>query len=191
MKSNFSPFPEIQTERLLLRQTVKNDREDVFFLRSNEEVNKFIRRKRANSLKEAEDFIEKITEGWKNEKNINWSIFHKGNPNMIGSICLWNFSADRKIAEVGYDLKPIFHNQGIMTEALQAILKFGFESLYLFQIEAFTDHRNKSSTELLKRNGFSLNDKRKDEDDLDNIIFELKKQTYFHSEQSSNHSNKI
>ncbi|HET8838534.1 MAG TPA: GNAT family N-acetyltransferase [Flavobacteriaceae bacterium] len=182
MKSEFKPFPELCTKRLLLRQTLLGDRAEVFFLRSNEEVNKCIRRDPTNTVEDAENFIKKITQGWEEEKNINWSLVFQGNPEMIGSICLWNFSPDRKTAEVGYDLHPGFQKKGMMTEALQAVLKFGFEKLNLFQIEAFTNYQNQNSIRLLEKNGFSLNEKRKDKDDPENVIFELKRLEYFSSE---------
>ena len=92
---------------------------------------------------------------------------------MIGNIVLWNFSKDRKTAEVGYDLSPEFQGQGIMDEAMKAVLHFGFNQLKLELVEAFTSKQNESSKKLLLRNYFKLNASRKDSDDEDNIIFEL------------------
>ena len=62
---------------------------------------------------------------------------------MIGSICLWNFSEDRKVAEIGYDLDPKYQRKGIMTESINAVLNFGFRKLSLEKIEAFTQKQNK------------------------------------------------
>lgn len=170
----FIPFPELTTDRLLLRQTVKTDAKEIFFSRSDKEMNKYIRRNPPANIKEAEDFVEKITSGQENGENINWSITLKGNPKMIGSICLWNFSPDKKIAEVGYDLHTNFQGQGIMDEALKRILDFGFKTLELDHIEAFTHYRNESSKRLLVKNHFLHIEDRKDEDDPNNSIFELK-----------------
>lgn len=174
MKSEFKPFPELRTKRLLLRQTLLADRAEVFFLRSNEEVNKCIRRGPINTLEDAENFVKKITQAWEAEKSINWSIVFHPNRKMIGSICLWNFSEDKKIAEIGYDLHPDFQKKGIMTEALKAVLKFGFEKLNLWQIDAFTNYQNQNSINLLENNGFSVNKTRKDVSDPDNLIFEFR-----------------
>jgi len=176
MKLNFIPFPRLVTERLTLRQTTKDDREEILFLRSDKEVNKYIKRPTPRNIKDAEEFVNKITKGIENGKNIYWSISMKGTTKMIGSICLWNFSLDRTVAEVGFDLSPEFHNQGIMSEALNCVLNFGFNNLELDEIEAFTHYGNESSKKLLMKNNFSLIENRKDKDDADNIIFGIKNQ---------------
>lgn len=174
MKDKFSPFPALVTQRLRLRQTLKTDAKEVLFSRSDKEMNKYICRVPPVNIKEAEDFVDKITKGVENGENINWSITLNGNPKMIGSICLWNFSPDKKIAEVGYDLHTHFQHQGIMDEALKRVLIFGFEDLKLNHIEAFTHHLNESSKKLLLNNNFSHIENRKDKGYPNNIIFELK-----------------
>ncbi|WP_239001346.1 GNAT family N-acetyltransferase [Elizabethkingia anophelis] len=83
-------------------------------------------------------------------------------------------SADRKTAEVGYDLKPLYHGKGIMSEALVAVIEFGFSTLGLDKIEAFTSRYNEASKSLLLKHNFILNPERTDEDNLDNLIFELR-----------------
>ena len=171
---NFFPFPVLETKRLLLRQITLNDWEEVYFLRSDKAVNKYVIRPVPKNRKEAEEFIEKITSGIKNNKHLYWSITLKSNPKMIGSISLWNFSEDRKIGEVGYDLHTDFQNQGIMSEAMHCVLAFGFDKLKLNQIEAFTHRENENSKMLLEKHHFILNKERKDKDNGMNSVYELK-----------------
>ena len=104
---------------------------------------------------------------------------------MIGSICLWNFSPDRKVAEVGYDLHPKFQKRGIMDESLRSVLKFGFEKLGLDEIEAFTHRDNAHSITLLERSQFSYIKARKDKDNENNIIYALKKQQHISAQLST------
>jgi len=169
----FHPFPKLKTERFNLRKTSHQDLEDILFLRSNKIVNKYIDRPPAQNLKDAEDFLNKISNGLDEGKNIYWTITSQENDKMMGSICLWNFSEDKKVGEVGYDLKPEFHGKGIMTEVLKAILKYGFEKLNLEKIEAYTHHQNESSKRLLIKNNFTLIEGKKDEYYADNIVFEI------------------
>lgn len=169
---NFHPFPNLQTERLSLRKTSTQDLEDILFLRSDQTVNKYIDRPPTQNLKDAEVFLNKISKGLNEGKNINWTITLKGNDKMIGSICLWNFSEDEKIGEVGYDLKPKFHGQGIMTEALKTIMNFGFEKLKLEKIEAYTHHQNEGSKQLLAKNNFKVVEGKIDEYNSNNVIFQ-------------------
>ncbi len=171
---NFYPFTNLKTERLKLRKTFSKDLEDILFLRSDQTVNKYIDRPPAQTLKDAEDFLNKISKGLEEGKNVYWTITFKDDDKMIGSICLWNFSQDEKIGEVGFDLKPEFHGQGIMTEALKTVLDFGFKKLKLEKIEAYTHHQNESSKRLLIKNNFKIVEGKMDEYNSNNIVLECK-----------------
>ena len=172
----FKPFPEIKTERLFLRKIEELDCDVILFLRSDETVNKFIERPENRKTKNKADaikFIKEINGAFENNKSISWGITLKNDPKIIGTICLWNFSKNNKIAEVGYDLDPIFQRKGIMSEALKMIVGFGFKELKLDKIEAFTHKENESSKRLLEKNGFYFIKNRKDINNEWNIIFEL------------------
>jgi len=166
-------FPQLETERLFLRKLEISDWESISYLRSDKIINQFVKRENADTKEKAIKFIEKTKLKIKNNQLFYWSITLKEDKKMIGSICLWNFSKDEKIAEIGYDLDPKFQNKGIMNESMIAILKFGFQILNLEKIEAFTQKQNKNSISLLIKNSFRLNEKRNDQENIDNIIFEL------------------
>jgi [ribosomal protein S5]-alanine N-acetyltransferase len=57
---NFTPFPNLATERLVLRKLTIKDAKEIMLLRSNEQVNKFIERTKSIDLNEAKKFIKKI-----------------------------------------------------------------------------------------------------------------------------------
>ncbi len=175
MNMNDNEFPEIITERLLLRRLVESDWDVISYLRTDKEVNKFVERPSAETKEEALKFINKIHKLIDKQTSFYWAITEKNNNQMIGSICLWNFSKDRKIAEVGYDLSPKFQGKGIMNESLKSIIEFGFKNLNLDLIEAYTHKRNVNSKKLLERNRFKLDMGKKDEHNQDNIIYKLKK----------------
>lgn len=174
----FNPFPVIKTKRLLLRKIEESDCAEILFLRSDPTVNKFIERPENRQTKNRTDaikFIKELHEGIENNKTISWGITLKGNDKIIGTICLWNFSKNKKTAEVGYDLNPIFQRKGIMNEALKQIVEFGFVQLHLNKIEAFTHSENENSVNLLKKNGFYFDENRKDADNPNNLIFVIKR----------------
>ena len=175
MSFSFDPFPELQTSRLQLRSFSEEDYAQVFFLRSDKEVNKYIKRVYPKKIEEAIAFVNKVQSSMKNGENVNWAICQKEDPKMMGSICLWNFSSDHKTGEVGYDLHPDYQNMGYMNEAMKAVLRFGFEELQLDHIKAYTHHSNESSKKLLKNNGFVVLPDEKDVDNKDNIILSLSK----------------
>jgi ribosomal-protein-alanine N-acetyltransferase len=72
---------------------------------------------------------------------------------VIGRIALQDFT-NQTIAELAYWLARPLWGQGIMTEALQMVVPFAFETLELHRIWAGTDPRNLASCRLLERNGF-------------------------------------
>ncbi|MBG7630772.1 MAG: GNAT family N-acetyltransferase, partial [Bacteroidetes bacterium] len=155
-----------------------SDVDEVLFLRSDKTVNKFIERPENRKTKNKSDalkFIEKIITEIENNKSISWEITFINNPKMIGSICLWNFSNNLKTAEVGYALNPEFQNQGIMHDAINCVIDYGFNKLNLDKIEAFTHRKNEPSKRLLEKNGFTFIDHRMDEGNASNIIFEIEK----------------
>lgn len=173
----FNPFPEIETERLVLRRIEESDCDIILFLRSDKAVTKFIDRPENRKTKNKSDaitFIKKINEDIRTDRSISWGITLKNNPEIVGTICLWNFSDDKKNAEVGYDLNPEFQKKGIMNEALKSVIHFGFNKLDLSKIEAFTHSENQSSIRLLEKNNFHLMEDSRDENNPNNIIFVIK-----------------
>ena len=174
----FNPFPVIKTERLLLRKIEESDYGDILFLRSDPIVNKFIERPENRQTKNRADaikFIKELHKGIETNKTISWGITLIGNHKIIGTICLWNFSENKKRAEVGYDLNPMCQRKGIMNEALIQIIEFGFVNLNLDKIEAFTHAENENSIKLLVKNGFNVDENRKDADNPNNLIFVIKR----------------
>jgi ribosomal-protein-alanine N-acetyltransferase len=154
MSLSFSPFPQLITERLSLRQLSLKDAEEIFALRSDEIVNKHLNRPKATSIEDAIAFINKINFAIDANQSIFWSICFKGESQLIGTICLWNFLEEENKAEIGYELLPQFHGKGIMQEAFLKVVEFGFQTLELNSIEAWTTVPNNGSIKILERNHF-------------------------------------
>ncbi|WP_346984515.1 GNAT family N-acetyltransferase [Chryseobacterium sp. POE27] len=165
---------KLETERLQLKEINENHVEDILKIRSNEVINRFVKRNSPKNNYDALQFILTIKERTKNNQTYYWGISLKSQPELIGTICLWNFSEDRKTAEVGYEMLPDYHGKGFMSEALKAVIDFGFNELDLREIVAFTNRFNENSKKLLLRHGFVLEEDRKDEGFPDNFVFSLK-----------------
>jgi len=155
----FLPFPELETHRLNLSRLSLKDENQLLELRGDERVVEFVERPKAKSLKDVRNFIEKINSGMADNKWVYWSISLKNDPDLIGTICLWNFNEEKTEGEIGYELHPDYQGQGIMQETVEEIIKFGFETLKLNLIRAFTHSKNRKSSQLLKRKGFVFQEK--------------------------------
>jgi [ribosomal protein S5]-alanine N-acetyltransferase len=148
------PFPVLTTERLTLRRITHDDENEIFFLRSNEEVMKLIHRPRPASLEDIKPFIQKINDMIDGNDGISWAMALKNEPKMIGHISFHRVIKEHYRAEVGYMMHPDHYGKGIMHEALGAVLHYGFVSMGLHSIEAIVNPENSASIKLLERNNF-------------------------------------
>ena len=151
---NFKPFPVLKTARLTLRQLVSSDVNEIFALRSNENVNKYLDRKPSKSIDDAKIFIQAINKNIQSNNSIYWAITLNGTDKLVGTICLFDFSDDNLKAEIGYELLPDFQGKGIMQEAISKVIDFGIQHIGLNSIEAHTHSENQSSTRLLEKFNF-------------------------------------
>ena len=156
LELNFHPFPILKTERLLLRAITKDDAAEVFFLRSDENVLRFIEKEPAENLKEARKFIKRIRDDIDDNNGILWGIELLANPGrVIGTICYWKIEKIHYRAEIGYALHPEFWRKGIMKEAIKEVLKYGFEVMKLHSVEARINANNEASAATLLSSGFT------------------------------------
>jgi ribosomal-protein-alanine N-acetyltransferase len=151
---NFTPFPVLKTQRLTLRQLVSSDDEEIFALRSDDSVNKYLARKPSDSIDEARNFIRIINENIQRNDSVYWAITLNGTDELNGAICLFNFSNDNLRAEIGYELLPGFQGKGIMQEAALKVIDFGIRHIGLTSIEAYAHSENQSSIRLLEKLNF-------------------------------------
>jgi ribosomal-protein-alanine N-acetyltransferase len=171
MAFNFTPFPVLETERLTLRALELNDAKAIFGLRTNKEVNTFITRTMLNNLSETRALIDSISNSIANNTRIFWVLESKNTAELLGTIGLNNFETEENYAEIGYDLHPDFQENGYMSEAFEAILKFSAKQMDLKFVEAFTHQNNNASVALLKKYNFELQPDKKDADFEDNQIY--------------------
>ena len=151
---NFSPFPILKTSRLILRQLTIEDENEIFFLRSDEDVNKYVDRPKPTSLADVHNHINKLNTGIDNNESILWGITLLNNDVIIGTICLWNISKENDIAEVGFDLMPNYQGKGIMKEAFAKVIQYAFENLEVKKLVGWVHHENTSSIGLLTKFNF-------------------------------------
>lgn len=153
----FSPFPVLITSRLVLRQISLDDVNEIFVLRSDKTILKYIDKAPAVSLQDGIDFINRVELQREEKTAIHWAIVLKGEARLCGMICIWKIDKLITQGEVGYSMLPHYYGKGIMNEALEAIIHFGFEVMNLKHLEAYTHKDNVASRNLLERNHFKRN----------------------------------
>nr|WP_199162695.1 GNAT family N-acetyltransferase [Elizabethkingia sp. ASV34] len=151
---NSAIFPILKTERLTLRQLSIDDHQDIFALRSDPEINEFLGRQICETKEEAIIFINKVNDNIKEGNSFYWAVTLAESNTLVGTICLFDLSAEDDSCEIGYELMTEFQGQGIMTEAVQTVIDYVFYTLKLKKILAVTHYKNQSSTNLLLKFDF-------------------------------------
>jgi ribosomal-protein-alanine N-acetyltransferase len=177
LNRTFTPFPILTTERLTLRQLVINDEREIFTLRSDSEINKYLDRQLSNTIDDARNFIKKVNENINKNDSLYWAITLSDKNVLIGTICLFSFSDETDKCEIGYELLTNFQGQGIMTEAVEKVIDFAFNTIKVQKIEAFFHIDNQSSIKLLEK--FSFKDSNKpDKTDTNLVCYHLTNSVY-------------
>ncbi len=151
---NFNPFPYLSTERLLLRQLINDDVNEMFIMRSDKETMQFVPRPIAQDKAIVLELIEKTQQGILNNQTINWVMELKATKQFIGTIGYYRSKPEHHRAEVGYMIQKTHQGKGYTTEALKEVIKYGFSVMQLHSIEAVIDPDNFASEKILQKCGF-------------------------------------
>lgn len=155
-RENQSAFPIIETNRLVLRQLSNDDAAILFNYWSDPGVTEYLTLEPFKTVEEAVGMIELLNGLQANNEGIRWAITSKADGNVLGTCGFHNLKPEHHRAEMGYELGQAFWKQGIMTEALNAILSYGFAKENYNRVEAFVSIGNDRSAGILKKLGFKL-----------------------------------
>jgi [ribosomal protein S5]-alanine N-acetyltransferase len=154
LQTDWYPFPSLTTERLVLKQMTEDDVTDLFALRSDETMMRYIDRPLAETPEDARRLLHMTNELHEAGDGINWGIYLKDAPGLIGTIGYYRMKKEDFRAEIGYMLHTEYQRKGIMTEAMQRVLDYGFNIMKAHTIIADINPLNEASMRILERNGF-------------------------------------
>lgn len=143
-------FPQMITERLQLREIITDDAESIYKILSNPDVIKYDTFDLFTHMKQAYDLINWFKTQYRAKSSIFWGISIIGQSDMIGW-CKCEIEVPSVRADLGYDLHPDYWNQGIMTEALKAIIEYVFCTLQINRIEATVSTMNMASIRVMEK----------------------------------------
>ncbi|AWI27236.1 GNAT family N-acetyltransferase [Flavobacterium pallidum] len=183
LEFNFSPFPVLESHRLLLRRLTADDVEQVYRLRSDPETMKYIPRPLVTDHQGAMDHINLINEKIDTNEAINWAITLKGDSGFIGIIGFYRTRKENFRSEIGYMILPEYSGKGITSEAVNRVLQYGFEVLNFHSAEAVIAPENEASERVLQKNGFVkeghfIENEYYNGKFLDTVIYSLLKRNY-------------
>ena len=166
-------YKEFETGRLLLRQLRNSDAVTISALRSDDEVNAYIDRPKELGPDNALAFIEKMREKVNSKQCFYWAVCLKGEKELAGTVCLFNFSHENTCAELGYELNPDYQGKGIADEAVKQVISFAFKEAGFKKLEACIHRFNIKSVKLAERNNFIVDTSHRDEKPEDYVFYVL------------------
>jgi len=150
---DYNSFPILTTERLVLRELIPADAEDVFVFRSDPEGQKY-NSEPMKQVSEALGLIDGLRVGYAARRQLYWAVTLQGHNRVVGLFSFNYWERGHHRAEIGYDLARAYWRQGIASEGVGAIVRFGFEQMDLHRIETATIADNVASVRLLEKLGF-------------------------------------
>lgn len=147
-------FPILETPRLILRQINLSDVVSIQRNLSDAGTVMYSNSNKPPTIEEVEKIIKVWQKRFEEQKGIRWGITKRGNDEIIGSCGYKNLTLENKKAEIGYEILGNYRRQGLMSEALNAVIRFGFETMQLNYIEATVNPHNLPSIYLLNKIGF-------------------------------------
>ena len=154
----------LETERLLLRRLTLNDLDALFSLYRDPEVRRYFP-DGTRSLEETKEELEWIIDVYYAQYGFGlWATLHKETGAFIGRCGLlpWKIEDNAEV-EVAYLLAKDYWGRGLGTEAAQAILRHGFETLDVPRLICLIDPENEASKQVATKIGMTLDKEIEDE----------------------------
>lgn len=148
-------FPRLETDRLILRKVEKQDQTSLYDCITNPMIKKYIQIS-PNTMMFAARLYRYFEQSNHTLTSVHFALTLKSDGQLIGLCSLqhWNESLQR--ASIGYMLSPTHWNRGIATEAVQAVMSFGFNELGLHEIQGLCDESNVASQRVMQKCGMRL-----------------------------------
>lgn len=176
-------FPTLETGRLLLTELKSTDIPMIVKYASNKKISD-------NTLNIPYPYLERdaifwinlANQGFQNSTNLIFAIRLKTDRNFIGGMSL-SITQQFKRAEIGYWIAEPFWRKGFATEAIQSVIKFGFENLDLNKLTSSHFAKNPISGKVMvnggmKKEGHLKEHVQKNSEYQDLILYGLTKTDY-------------
>ena len=143
----------LETERLIMRPMVEDDVDEIFAMRSDEAIMRFIRKPQGRN--ESFDWIKLVSERWSSEKLGFCTVIEKKTDKFLGWCGLWRLLETDEM-EIGYAIEKANWRKGFATEAAERFMKYAFEELKTEKLVAVARPENTASRRVMERLGMQF-----------------------------------
>lgn len=144
-------MPELATPRLRIRKLTMRDAQDIYRYSRDPEVARHVLWEAHRSIGDSRAYLRYMLRRYRAHEPASWGIEYAATGQIIGTIGFMWIQQDNASAEVGYSLSHDYWNRGIMTEALGAVIQYGFDELHLNRIEAQHEVTNPASGAVMRK----------------------------------------
>lgn len=150
-----SPFPTLETQRLVLREITAADAPALFSIHGDAHLMRWFGVDPLPDLAAAENLVKGFA-AWREQPNpgTRWGIQRKGTAGLMGTCGLFSWNRRWRKCVLGYELALDAQSHGYMQESLVAVLQWGFANMELNRVEAQVHPSNAPSLKLCKKLGF-------------------------------------
>lgn len=148
-------FELIQTHRLILRKLTPVVYQEIFQYRNEQEIKLLLGLKDDEALKSERDKMARGISTW-NRSFLVFQLLDRQTATLVGWCGYHTWYTEHNRAEIGYAItNEAFKNRGLMKEAMEVVILYGFEKMKLQRIEAFVGPSNMPSLRLMEHFGFT------------------------------------
>ena len=149
----FAQLPTLRAPRVTLRAARMSDAADMYAYSRDPEVARHVLWDAHTSIHQTRGYLRYIIRQYRYGEPSTFVIELNAERRVIGTIGLMWVQKENRSAEVGYSLSRAYWNQGLMTEALNTLLRFCFETLCLNRVEAQYETDNPASGAVMRHVG--------------------------------------
>lgn len=149
-------FPTLHTARLTLREITAADAAALWAIHGDGASMRWFGTEPLPDLAAAQALVETFA-AWRRQPapGTRWAICRRGQEaTLLGTCGLFAWNRAWRKCTLGYELHPSARGQGLMREALGAVLDWGFAQMALHRVEAQVHPENQPSLRSVERLGF-------------------------------------
>lgn len=148
-------FPELVSERLLLRKIESKDCDTLFQFVTDPLVGQHMSFQ-SDTLLFPERLYRYFEESYRSLRDLHFAMIWRDTGEVVGICSMQQWSTQAGKARLGYLVSPSFWNLGIATEAAGMVLDFGVNTLGIHEVEARCAVDNPASERVLQKLGLSF-----------------------------------
>jgi RimJ/RimL family protein N-acetyltransferase len=143
----------IETDRLILRKMTLDDAEGFFEFASDPQVTQYLMWDTHATVEESRALLARVIGMYESGQGLPLGVVHKADGKLIGACGIYIDDARHARAEIAYWLSRQYWGQGLTTEAVRAIIAFGFDTLTMNRIQALCFPENNASARVMEKAG--------------------------------------